>query len=191
MSLDKHIPQFQHVPVSCISTGGSLEKDYPSGKGVEGFEFPSVSALPGIIERAGIIGCRSQRFKQIDSLKMDDTYREGLMLYALGAGNFEQRIVIVHGTDAMIETAEYFAAKAGDRLDDRVIVFTGSLRPAYMRETDADANIGSAIIAARMLPQGIYIAMHGQIFGYDQCSKSDSGTFHFKEGCQPFRLQLQ
>ncbi len=122
---------------------------------------------------------------------MDDEYRRALMLRTLNPGNWEDRIVIVHGTDTMIDTAAYFAAHGGDLLGSKVIVFTGASRPALMRDTDADGNVASAIMAARLLPPGIYIAMHGQVFSHDACHKSSGGTFHFKEGCHPFELVMK
>ncbi|NOQ41886.1 MAG: asparaginase, partial [Desulfuromusa sp.] len=69
------------------------------------------------------------------------------------------KIVITHGTDTMIKTAGYLQGIAG-----KTIILTGSMQPARFRFTDAIYNIASAITAVQLLPEGIWIAMNGQIF---------------------------
>jgi L-asparaginase len=68
-------------------------------------------------------------------------------------------IVITHGTDTMVQTAQALAG-----IPHKTIVLTGSMQPARFRVTDAVFNIGSAIGAVQGLPPGVYIAMNGRIF---------------------------
>jgi L-asparaginase len=46
----------------------------------------------------------------------------------------------------------------------KTIVLTGAMQPARFRLTDAVFNIASAMMAAQILPEGVFIAMNGRIF---------------------------
>lgn len=77
------------------------------------------------------------------------------------------RIMITHGTDTMIETGKVLCEVSG-----KTVVLTGSMYPAELRDSDAIINIGCAITAAQILPQGVYIAMNGRIFDPDRARKN-------------------
>ena len=68
-------------------------------------------------------------------------------------------MLITHGTDTMVETAQALASLA-----DRTIVLTGALNPARFRGSDAEFNIGTAVGAVQSLAPGVYIAMNGRIW---------------------------
>ena len=59
----------------------------------------------------------------------------------------------------MTETAKFISD-----IEEKVIVFTGSMEPARLRYTDAIFNVGCAVTAVQCLPPGVYITMNGQIF---------------------------
>ena len=77
------------------------------------------------------------------------------------------RVIITHGTDTMIETAQTLGGIAG-----KVIVLTGAMQPAAFRDTDAALNLGVALAALERCTPGVYIAMSGQIFDPDRCRKN-------------------
>ena len=80
----------------------------------------------------------------------------------------DQRIVITHGTDTMVETAQAIAkADTG-----KVVVLVGALNPARFRSSDAIFNIGFAMAAVQTLDEGVYIAMNGHIFTPDSVRKN-------------------
>ena len=80
----------------------------------------------------------------------------------------ETAIVIVHGTDTMPETAAVLGAAAlGKR-----IVLTGAMIPYEIANSDALFNLGCATSAAQILPPGVYVAMNGQIFTWDNVTKN-------------------
>jgi L-asparaginase len=60
----------------------------------------------------------------------------------------------------MVDTAQY----VNERIKDRVVVLTGSLKPAIFIDNDAIFNIASAFNAVQTLSNGVYIIMNGQIF---------------------------
>ena len=85
----------------------------------------------------------------------------------------EDRIVITHGTDTMTKTAEALGG-----IEGKSIVLTGSLAPARFRETDAVFNIGFGLAAAQAIGPGVYIAMNGRVFTWDNVRKNkDAGVF--------------
>ena len=54
------------------------------------------------------------------------------------------------------------AALAG--IPGKTIVLTGALLPARFRDNDAVFNIGFALAAMQVLPEGVYIAMNGRVY---------------------------
>jgi L-asparaginase len=87
----------------------------------------------------------------------------------------EQAIVITHGTDTMVETARAIAL-AG--LNDKTILLTGAMVPYAFGSSDGLFNLGSALSFAQVLPPGVYIAMNGQRFAWNEVRKNrEHGVF--------------
>ena len=100
-----------------------------------------------------------------DSLDMTDQDRE--LLYNTVKKDPARRILITHGTDTMIETAQRLLDIKG-----KVIVLTGAMEPARFRNSDAVFNIGCAIGAIQTLSEGVYIAMNGRIYHPNEIRKN-------------------
>ena len=81
------------------------------------------------------------------------------MLRATIAAQDEDKVLVTHGTDTMVDTAKVLATIPG-----KTIVLTGALNPARFRGSDAEFNIGTAVGAVQSLPPGVYIAMNGRIW---------------------------
>ena len=77
------------------------------------------------------------------------------------------RVLVTHGTDTMVETAQVLAT-----ITDKTIVLTGALNPAGFRGSDAEFNIGTAVGAVQSLPPGVYIAMNGRIWNPTKVRKN-------------------
>lgn len=111
-----------------------------------------------------------------DSLEMDDKDRQ--LMAAKVSEDPCSKILITHGTDTMVNTAQALQ-EAG--IDNKTIVFVGAMQPARFRDSDAMFNIGFAIAALRTLPPGVYIAMSGHVFPADEVRKNrDAGRFENK-----------
>ena len=79
------------------------------------------------------------------------------------------RIVITHGTDTMVNTAE----KIAEKIKNKTIVLTGAMIPyAFGSSSDGFFNLGSALSFVQTLENGIYIAINGQYFDYDKVEKN-------------------
>ncbi|HWS27499.1 MAG TPA: asparaginase domain-containing protein, partial [Xanthomonadales bacterium] len=92
-----------------------------------------------------------------DSLHLTDEDRE--LIRSTVAEQPTEHILITHGTDTMVDTAKVLANIPG-----KTIVLTGALNPARFQQSDAVFNIGCAIGAVQMAPQGVYIAMSGRVW---------------------------
>ncbi|HIG99110.1 MAG TPA: asparaginase, partial [Thermoplasmata archaeon] len=80
----------------------------------------------------------------------------------------EDHIVITHGTDTMVETAK----KLGETIKDKTIVLTGAMIPYRFGSSDGLFNLGSALAFVQSLPRGVYVAMNGRYFTYDNVMKN-------------------
>ncbi len=153
-----------------IATGGTFDKHYNELNGVLGF---ADSHLPEVIKRSRItISAELEVVSLLDSLDMQDTDRQKVLDACQAAS--EKAIVIVHGTDTMRETAEVL----GPVMKDKTIVFTGAMIPYEIANSDALFNFGFACGVAQILPPGVYVAMNGTIFTWDNVTKNKTaGVF--------------
>lgn len=147
-----------------IATGGTFDKRYNELNGSLGF---AESHLPDIIKRARLtVPVSLDASYLMDSLDMLDADRERILVSCQEAP--EKAIVIVHGTDTMRETAYVLGAANLSK----VIVFTGAMVPYDIANSDALFNLGFACGVAQVLPVGVYVAMNGQIFNWDNVQKN-------------------
>ena len=147
-----------------IATGGTFDKHYNELNGVLGF---SESHMPEVIKRARLtIPVELQVLPLLDSLDMQDPDRQRV-LAACQAAN-EKAIVIVHGTDTMPQTAAVLgAANLG-----KTVVLTGAMIPYEIANSDALFNLGFACGVAQTLAPGVYVAMNGQVFTWNNVTKN-------------------
>ena len=101
-----------------------------------------------------------------DSLFMNDSDREKILQTCKLLE--ENKIVITHGTDTMVETAKLL----GRNIKDKTIVLTGAMVPYKLGVSDAQFNLGFALASAQTLPDGVYIAMNGKIFEWHKVEKN-------------------
>jgi L-asparaginase len=74
----------------------------------------------------------------------------------------------------MVETARVL----GEHIKDKTIVLTGAMIPYAFGSSDGLFNLGSALSFVQALPHGVYIAMNGKYFTWDNVRKNrDRGEF--------------
>jgi L-asparaginase len=151
-------------------TGGTFDKTYDEIAGRLSF---GDTHLPEML-RLG--RCRVEvtirTLMMVDSLDMTDADRE--LIVRNCAQCTEDRIVVTHGTDTMVETA---AAIAGGVVD-KTVVLTGAMIPYAFGSSDGLFNLGSALSFAQVLPPGVYLAMNGQHFAWNRVRKNrETGIF--------------
>jgi L-asparaginase len=107
-------------------------------------------------------------FSQIDSADMTNAIRQELVVSI--EATTSQKILIIHGTDTMAETARYL-----DRArlsDDKTVILTGAFIPFSLHPSDAGFNLGFAIAALQCSQPGIFIAMNGRLFPAGSAQKN-------------------
>ena len=108
----------------------------------------------------------------VDSLEMTDAQRDAIVRAC--AECVEDEIVITHGTDTMVETARAIA----DGVEGKTVVLTGAMVPYAFGSSDGLFNLGSALSFVQSLPPGVYIAMNGRSFPWDDVRKNrEAGVF--------------
>ncbi|GAA5317594.1 MAG: asparaginase domain-containing protein [Candidatus Pelagadaptatus aseana] len=143
------------MKIKVITTGGTIDKTYFDQKSTYQVGEPQVD---GVLQRANVVVDYSVcPLMQKDSLEMTALDREAIRDTV--STSQEDKIIITHGTDTMIQTAESL-----ESVVNKTVVLTGSMFPAQYRDSDAVFNLGGALMAVQVLPPGIYIAMNGRLF---------------------------
>jgi len=70
----------------------------------------------------------------------------------------------------MVETAKVLAN--GLEGSGKTVVMTGAMIPFAFGSSDGLFNLGSALSFVQTLPPGIYVAMNGRYFPWDNCRKN-------------------
>lgn len=158
------------MAIRIIITGGTFDKHYDPLRGVLTF---TDSHLPDIIRQVRITDEVALEINQlVDSLDMGDANRLSVLEACRRAP--ERRIVITHGTDRMVETARVL----GEAGLPKTIVLTGAMVPYSVSGSDALFNLGAAVAAVGLLPDGVFIAMNGRTFAWDTVRKNfEQGVF--------------
>ncbi|MDX2494367.1 MAG: asparaginase domain-containing protein [Desulfuromusa sp.] len=143
------------MQIEIITTGGTIDKIYFDAK--SSFEIGEPQ-IEDVLRDANLtIDYLITPLLRKDSLDLNDADRVQIQDAIIKSS--AERIVITHGTDTMVKTANFLSGITG-----KTIVLTGSMQPARFRFTDAIYNIASALTSVQLLPEGVWIAMNGQIF---------------------------
>ena len=138
-----------------VTTGGTIDKIYFDR--LSDFEVgePQVGAL---LEQANVTFSWSVTpLLRKDSLDLTDADRDAILAAVRDCD--ADRVLVTHGTDTMLDTAERLTAVEG-----KTIVLTGAMQPATQRDSDAVFNIGFAIGVLRTASPGVYVAINGELF---------------------------
>ena len=146
-----------------ITTGGTIDKIYFDDKSDYQVGEPQIGQILHLMHVAFDFEVTALMRK--DSLHITD--RDRALIRATVDASDSRHVLITHGTDSMISTAE-----ALDGIDDKVIVLTGALNPARFKDSDAMFNIGCAIGAVQALKPGVYIAMNGKVWLPEEVRKN-------------------
>jgi L-asparaginase len=151
-----------------IATGGTIEKVYSEQTG-------NVQNLDSKIDRY---------FRQLrlpdsdiqvthlmnkDSLEMTDEDRTRVLDLVREKLRDPAPIVITHGTDTMVDTGLLLQKSLAEL--QVPIVLTGAMTPLGFEASDGLQNLTESLLAARVLPPGVYVVMHNQLFPVDRVRK--------------------
>jgi L-asparaginase len=157
--------------IRILVTGGTFDKEYDEVRGRLYFKDTHVQEM--LDKGRSRVPVAIQTLMMIDSLEMTEADRATVVEQCRTCN--EDRILITHGTDTLVETARAIAAA---RLAGKTVVLTGAMIPYAFGSSDGLFNLGSALSFAQVLPPGVYVAMNGQHFRWDEVRKNrDTATF--------------
>ena len=160
------------MPIRIFITGGTFDKEYNE---LTGELYFKETHLPEMLSRSrNTVDVTVRTLMMIDSLNMTDEDRE--LIVHQCRHTEENKIIITHGTDTMTITAKVLA----ENIKDKTIVITGAMIPYKFGSSDGFFNLGSALAFVQTLPPGVYIAMNGKPFAWNNVYKNKR-TGQFEE----------
>ncbi len=160
------------MAIRIFVTGGTFDKEYNELTGQLHFKDSKIGELLKMGRSRLDISVRT--LMMVDSLEMTEGDRKIILESCQRCE--EDQIVINHGTDTMVETAALLA----QHIKDKTIVLTGAMIPIVFGSSDGLFNLGSALAYAQSLPHGVYVAMNGKYFNWDNVRKNRK-TGYFEE----------
>jgi len=152
------------MKIRLFVTGGTFDKIYNEIDGNLTFKETHLNEILEIIRND--VPVEIETLMLIDSLDMNDNHRKQILEKCKSCK--EDKIIITHGTDTMAETARFL----DNEIKNKTIVLTGAMVPYSFGKSDALFNLGSAIISAQFMPNGIYIVMNGRLFDCNNVRKN-------------------
>lgn len=158
------------MSVLIVVTGGTFDKEYNELTGELFFKETHLKEM--LVLGRNLVRLRSHTLMMVDSLNMTEEERQQIADYCLAAP--EKQVIITHGTDTMVQTAELLA----NQVKDKTIVLTGAMIPYKFGSSDGLFNMGSALAFVQSLPPGVYVAMNGRYFDAHNVKKNrQDGVF--------------
>lgn len=157
--------------IKIFVTGGTFDKEYNE---IEGTLFFKDTHLHEMLKLGRCeVDVSINTLMMIDSLEMSEADRHLIIENCVNAR--ESQIIITHGTDTMELTAK---ALGNAGIAKKTIVLTGAMIPYKFGSSDGLFNLGSALALVQTLPAGVYIAMNGKYFTWDNVRKNkEAGLF--------------
>lgn len=156
--------------VLILVTGGTFDKEYDEIRGQLFFKDTHVPEMLRLGRSR--VETEVRTLLMMDSLDMTDADRAAIVEACAACAH--ERIIVTHGTDTMVDTGRALAAAALPR----TIVLTGAMVPYAFGSSDGLFNLGSALSFAQVLPHGVYVAMNGMCFRWDEVRKNrETGFF--------------
>jgi len=145
--------------IAILTTGGTIDKTYDETDGA----LRNVdSILEELLRELRLVDTEVTLVPVMnkDSLDMTPKDRDTILEKVREALAEHDAAVVIHGTDTLSETGEHLRTHLGE--PKAPVVLTGAMRPYEFRDTDALQNVTESLIAARLLPGGVFVVMHGR-----------------------------
>lgn len=158
------------MAIRILVTGGTFDKEYNE---LNGSLYFKDTHLPELFKLGrSKVSVEIRTLMMVDSLEMSDMDRDLIADHCRKAE--EDKIIITHGTDTMTETGKVLAEK----VSGKTIILTGAMIPYKFGSSDGLFNMGSALAFVQTLPHGVYVAMNGRYFNWDNVKKNKkTGVF--------------
>ena len=152
------------MSIRLLITGGTFDKEYDMINGKLFFTDSHVDEI--LLRGRNTTNVSTRTLMMVDSLEMTDEDRELILSQCQKCD--EDKIIITHGTDTMVETA--LLLKQANI--NKTIVLTGAMIPYTFGSSDGLYNMGSAMAFVQTLPKGVYVVMNGRFFEAHKVQKN-------------------
>ncbi|MBN2602868.1 MAG: asparaginase [Candidatus Thermoplasmatota archaeon] len=160
------------MSIRVLITGGTFDKEYNE---LTGQLFFNKTHVPEMLKLGRArLDINLETVMMMDSLDITDSDMQKLLEISINSK--EDKILITHGTDKMVATAQVL----GPKIKNKTIVLTGAIIPYAFGSSDGLFNLGSALAFVQSLPHGVYISMNGRYFNWDNVVKNKQ-TGEFEE----------
>jgi L-asparaginase len=157
------------MEIRLFVTGGTFDKEYDL---IHGKLYFNDTHVPDILERGRCtLNINVRTIMMVDSLEMTDEDRDLIVNQCKHCE--EDKIIITHGTDTMVKTAQRIAAEK----INKTIILTGAMIPYTFGSSDGLFNLGSAIAFVQCLPNNVYIVMNGKYYLWNDVRKNKQTGF--------------
>lgn len=163
-----------YMGILILITGGTFDKEYDELNGALYFKE---THLPEMLKLGRCtLPVEIRTVMMIDSLEMQEKDRDLILNYCKETEH--DKIVITHGTDTMSVTAR----KLGEAHLSKTIVLTGAMIPYKFGSSDGFFNMGSALAFVQALSPGVYVAMNGRYFHWNNVTKNKKTGIFEEQG---------
>lgn len=152
------------MAIRIFVTGGTFDKEYNELTGELFFQDSHIHEM--LLLGRCKLDLKIRTLMLEDSLSMTDSDRQIILEHCKHCE--DDRIVITHGTDMMVATAQVL----GKAIKKKTVVLTGAMIPYKFGSSDGLFNLGSALAFAQVLPPGVYVSMNGEYFVWDNVQKN-------------------
>jgi L-asparaginase len=155
------------LKIHIVTTGGTIEKVYSEQSG----QVENVMAkIDRYLQSLRLPDTRIEVSPLLnkDSLEMTDEDRE-LIASVVRLKAAEAPVVLTHGTDTMVETGKLLKACLTDLRHP--VILTGAMTPLGFERSDGLQNLTESLLAAKILPAGVWIVIHNQVFDVENVRK--------------------
>ena len=153
-----------------LTTGGTIEKCYSEYDG--SLKNRQSGLKKGLLSRLRLphTEVHLEEIMAKDSLYMTDGDRRKIWQRVFDYFQRKQPIVVLHGTDTMVKTADYCHNQCFS--PPVPVLFTGAMKPMGFEDSDAIQNFVEALCLCQVVAPGFYVSFHNQIFKVPHVKKN-------------------
>ncbi len=149
--------------ITIVTTGGTISKTFNEADGSLRNDRPVIESILARL-RLPDLAVSYRHVLSKDSLELTDDDRRLIVETVRKVMPESDAVLIGHGTDTLSVTGEMLHREIpGVRVP---VILTGAMRPYEFRDSDAQQNVTEALLACRLAPPGIYVAMHNRLLRF-------------------------
>ncbi len=166
------------MKLTILTTGGTISKTYDEREGALRNVRSVLDEILGNLRLPDLF-IRHVNVMNKDSLDLTDEDRREILGAVRDALPSSDAVVVLHGTDTLSRTGDLLDRELG-RISVPVIL-TGAMRPYEFRDSDALQNVTEALLAARLVGPGVWVALHNRVLRFPGIVK-DRQALTFRPG---------